>query len=200
MIIRFVDCIETHHNEVNKIVDFMSEYFTAKGIENHRIKLTEMQIARCTQCRCCTQKKGENPANCVMKDDLNNVLTEIEEADAFVILADRNNLFSRNKVHQKFSERMIAYYYWPYGQVQSTHRKTIFKKTSILINYNTTKYLMNHSFYTSRSFMENTSTAIGAKVIDWQALTPNKNLVDNYKKRLVEMADNLLTSLEEKVS
>ena len=146
MIIRFIDCIEKHHNEMNNVVEFMSKYFTAKGIENHTSKLTEMQVARCTQCRCCTQKKGEHPAKCVLKDDLNNVLTEIEEADAFVILADRNNLFSRNKVHQKFSERMIAYYYWPYGQVQSTHRKTEFNKTSILINYNTTKYFMNHSF------------------------------------------------------
>ena len=200
MIIRFIDCIEKHHSEVNKIVDFLSEYFTKKGIENHRTKLTNMQIAKCTRCRCCTQKKGEDPAKCVIKDDLNNVLDEIEEADAFVILADRNNLFSRNKVHAKFSERMIAYYYWPYGQVQSTHRIKDFKKTSILINYNTTKYFMNHSFYTSKTFMEHTSTAIGAKVIDWQAITPHKDLVENYKKRLMEMADKLIASLEEQAS
>lgn len=151
-----------------------------------------MQVAKCTQCRCCTQKKGENPAKCVIKDDLNDALEDIEQADAFVILADRNNLFSRNKIHAKFSERMVAYYYWPYGQVQSTHRKKALNKASILINYNTTKYFMNHSFYTSKTFMRHTSTAIGAKPVDWQAITPHNNLLEKYKKRLIQMADNLI--------
>ncbi len=196
MVIKFIDCIEKYHDETKKVITFLSNYFTSLGIENHITKFSELQIVKCTQCRCCTQKKGDNPAKCIMKDDLNDVLDEIEEADAFVILADRNNLFSRNKVHAKISERMVAYYYWPYGQVQSTHRKAKLEKTSILINYNTTKYFMNHSFYTSKTFMEHTSTAIGAKVVDWQAITPHKDLVANYKKRLIEMADKLVASLK----
>ncbi|MGB6329986.1 MAG: hypothetical protein WBF48_13775 [Halarcobacter sp.] len=192
MVIRFIDCVEKYHNEMNEIIDFLSAYFTSLGIENHRTKISEMQIARCTQCRCCTQKKGDIPAKCVIKDELNDELDDIEKADAFVILADRNNLFSRNKVHAKFSERMVAYYYWPYGQVQSTHRKTSVNKASILINYNTTKYFMNHSFYTTKTFMKHTSTAIGAKDVDWQAITPQEDLLEKYKKRLIEMADNLI--------
>lgn len=41
---------------------------------------------------------------CVIKDDLND---EIEEANAYIILADRNNLFSKNKIHENFSEKII---------------------------------------------------------------------------------------------
>ena len=81
---------------------------------------------------------------------MNEAIDQIEDADAYVILADRNNLFSQNKVHAKFAQRLVAYHYWPYGQGQSTPRKITLEKTSILINYNTTKYFMNHSFYTSK--------------------------------------------------
>ena len=200
MVIKFIDCTEKHHNDMDKIVDFLSEYFTSIGVKSYRLKLSQMRIVKCSQCRCCTQIEGENPEKCVIKDEMNDVIEEIEEANAYVILADRNNLFSKNKIHEKFSERLVAYYYWPYGQSQSIPRKITLEKTSILINYNTTKYFMNHSFYTSKQYMEHASTSIGARVLDWQAITPNKNLIESYKDRLKQMADKLLISLQEKAS
>lgn len=201
MVVKFIDCTETYHNNMDKIVDFLSGYFTSQGVKNYRLKIGDMKIVKCTQCRCCTLKKGEDPVKCVIKDDMNNTLDEIEKADAFVILADRNNLFSKNKVHEKFSERLVAYYYWPYTQVESTPRRITLEKTSILINYNTTKYFMNHSFYTSKQYMEHASTSIGAKVLDWEAVTPKENLIASYKDRLMEMADKLIDSLhKEKAS
>lgn len=198
MVVKFIDCTETHYKNMDTIVDFLSSYFNAMGIKTYRLKLADMKIVKCTMCRCCTQKKGENPVKCVIKDDLNDVIDEIEEADAYVILADRNNLFSKNKIHEKFSERLVAYHYWPYGQVQAVPRRITLQKTSILINYNTTKYFMNHSFYTSKQYMEHASTSIGARVVDWEAVTPKENLLLNYKDRLKEMADKLIASLDKK--
>lgn len=200
MVIKFIDCTEKHHNNIDKIVDFLSEYFSTLNIKNYKLKLSELRIVKCTQCRCCTQKNGNDPVKCFIKDEMNEAIDQIEDADAYVILADRNNLFSKNEVHSKFSERLVAYHYWPYGQVQSTPRKITLNKTSILINYNTTKYFMNHSFYTSKVNMERTSISIGAKVLDWQPITPKKDLIKSYEKRLKQMADKLIASLQEKVS
>ncbi len=197
MVIKFIDCTETHHNDMDKIVSFLSSYFDNLKVKNYTLKLNELRIVKCTQCRCCTQKDSCEPVKCVIQDEMNEAIDQIEEADAYVILADRNNLFSKNKVHDKFSERLVAYHYWPYGQVQSTPRKITLEKTSILINYNTTKYFMNHSFYTSKVNMERTSTSIGAKVLDWQPITPKKDLLSSYENRLKEMADKLLASLQE---
>ncbi len=194
MVIKFIDCTETYYDDMDKIINFLSQYFTSQGIKNYRLKLGEMKIVKCTQCRCCTLKKGSDPVKCVVKDDMNDTIEEIEKADAFVILADRNNLFSKNKIHEKFSERLVAYYYWPYSQANSTPRRITLPKTSILINYNTTKYFMNHSFYTSRQYMEHASTSIGAKVLDWQAITPKEDLTEYYKERLIEMANKLIAS------
>ena len=200
MVIKFIDSTETHHQDMDKIVNFLSSYFDTLGVKNYRLKLSELKIVKCTQCRCCTQRDSCEPVKCVFKDEMNDAIDEIEEADAYVILADRNNLFSKNKIHDKFSERLVAYHYWPYGQVQSTPRKISLEKTSILINYNTTKYFMNHSFITSKINMERTSSSIGAKVLDWLPITPKKDLLSSYDKRLKEMADKLLASLQEKAS
>lgn len=200
MLVKFIDCTEKYHKQTSTIINFLSDYFNKQGIENKTLKLSELKMATCTQCRCCTQKKGENPIKCVIKDELNDSLKNIESANRYVIISDRNNLFSENKIHKKFSERLIAYYYWPYGQPQSVLRKVAKAKSSILINYNTTKYFMNHSFYTSRQYLEHTSNSIGAKVLDWQSIRPKKDLIKSYEKRLIEMADSLIHSFEEKAS
>ncbi|XPV52537.1 MAG: hypothetical protein ACNI3H_09190 [Halarcobacter ebronensis] len=76
---------------------------------------------------------------------------------------------------KSFLNSLVAYYYWPYGQTNSTPRKITLPKKSILINYNTTKYFLNHSFYTAKKYMEHASISIGAKVLDWE--------VDNSSKR-----------------
>jgi len=200
MVVKFIDCTETQYGDMDKVVNFLSEYFDSLDIKNYRLKFSELKIVKCSQCRCCTQKKGEEPVKCVIKDDMNDTIDEIETADAYVILADRNNLFTKNKVHEKVSERLVAYHYWPYGQVNSIPRRITLQKTSILINYNTTKYFMNHSFYTSKMYMEQTSTSIGAKVLDWEAITPKEDLIKTYESRLKEMADKLIASFEKKVS
>lgn len=200
MVVKFIDCTETYHNDIDKVVDFLSNYFNSLGVKNYRLKFSELKIAKCTQCRCCTQIKGESPVKCVIKDEMNDTIDQIEDADAYVILADRNNLFTKNKVHEKVSERLVAYHYWPYGQVNSIPRRITLEKTSILINYNTTKYFMNHSFYTSKMYMEQTSSSIGAKVLDWEAITPKDDLINSYIHRLKEMADKLIASFQEQAS
>lgn len=188
MVVKFIDCTEKYYEQMDGIVNFLSNYFNSLNIKNQRIKFSDLKIVKCTQCRCCTQ----NPVKCILKDDMNDTLEKIEEADAYVILADRNNLFTKNKIHEKVSERLVAYYYWPYTQTTATPRRLTLCKSSILINFNTTKYLMNHSYYTSKIYMEHTSNSIGAKVLDWQIITPEKDLIKDYAKRLKEMADLLI--------
>lgn len=199
MIIKFIDCTEKHHTEIDDITNFLSSYFDSLNIKNYKIKLKDMKIVRCTQCRICSCKTGIEPVNCFVHDEMDKAIEEIEKADAFVILADRNSLFSKNKIHEKFSQRLVAYYYWPQGEGHASPRRISLDKKSILINYNTTKYFMNHTFYTSKVNMTHTSTAIGAQVIDWLAVTPkNNSLSSYYSHSLIKMAQNLIHSLSTK--
>ncbi len=192
MFIKIIDCTEKSDKNIEDIINFLINYFDSLNIKNERIKFKDFKIVKCTQCRCCTLIKSDSPTKCVIKDDMNDLLDKIEEATAFVIVADRNDLFNRNRLFEKVESRLIAYHYWPYSQTHSTPRKTILDKTSILINYNTTKYFMNHSFYMARMYMEEASISIGAKVLDWQAIIPTNDLIKDYAKRLKEMADKLI--------
>jgi len=195
MLIKILDCTEKYSNEIEDIVNIFQNYFDALNIKNERIKFKDYRIVTCTQCRCCTQIRSLIPVKCVIKDDMNNLLDKIEEADAYIILEDRNDLFNQNYIHEKVQSRLIAYYYWPYGQTNSILRNSLLKKTSILINYNTTKYFMNHSFYTTKISMEEISASIGASVLDWQIIVPNNDIIKNYIQRLKEMADELIYSI-----
>ena len=198
MRIKFIDCTEKHHNDMSKIVNYLSDYFNRLNINNSVIKLNDLKISSCTQCRVCAQKASCNPIKCFMNDEMNYAIDEIEDADAYVILSDTNALFSKNKVHSKFSQRLVAYYYWPFGQVQSTLRNTSTNKRSIIINYNTTKYFANHSFLTSKKMLKDTSLSIGAKVIDYLSIQPKHgNLLFSYQHKLKKLATKLLHSLEQ---
>ena len=197
MIIKFINCTEKHHKELDEVIGFLNNYIVSNGIKTDEIKMSAVQITTCTECRCCTQKKGEIPVKCIFKDEMNDVLDLLENCDGYVILADRNNLFSKNQVHEKFSQRLIGYQYWPYGQERAIPRKKL-EKSSILINYNTTKYIANHTFYTSKKYMEYTSNSLGAKVLDWEAITPQKDLLEVYKDRFIKMANLLIKEVRQK--
>lgn len=194
MQIKILDLTEKYDENIESIINFLINYFNSLNIENERVKFNEFRIVKCTQCRCCTLIKGENPVKCVIKDDMNNLLDRIEDCSLFVLIADRNDLFNRNKLFEKVESRLIAYQYWPYGQSEPILRKKNSNKKSILINFNTTKYFMNHSFYTTKIYMEETSNLIGAKVLDWQAMIPTNDVIKNYAKRLKEMADKLISN------
>ncbi len=198
MRIKFIDCTEKHHHDMSRIVTFLSDFFTHLQVKNSVIKLDDLRISRCTQCRVCAQKSSCSPIKCFMNDEMNYAIDEIEEADAYVILSDTNSLFSKNRVHSKFSQRLVAYYYWPFGQTHSTPRNENMDKHSIIINYNTTKYFANHSFLTSKKMLKDTSVSIGAKVIDYLSIKPkDEDLLLSYKKELTAIATKLLTSLQQ---
>lgn len=194
MNVLFIDCSEHYHKEIDKIIDYLTTYFNSLKISNSVVNLHKLKITECTRCRCCTQKRGESPVKCVINDDMNDKIDKIEEADSYIIIADRHLLFRRNRILEKFSDRLIAYNYWPYKQPEPVLRKKIQKKHSILINFNTTKYFMNHSFYTAKMNMEKVSTFIGANIEGWVTITSKKEVIKRNEPKLKEAAYRLIAS------
>ena len=189
--ITIIDCSKKNDNDINKIVDFLGDNLKSQDIMFDKVKLKDLRIVKCTQCRCCTQKKGEAPIKCVLSDEMNYVLDEIESADSYIIISDTANILNNNEIYDKFSKRLIAYYYWPYGHKESIPRKVELCKKSVLINYNTSKVLKNASFNVSKEKMTNSSTAIGAEVIDSIMIKPSSNLIEKYKEELTNLISKL---------
>jgi len=89
------------------------------GAETKKINLLDKHIEFCTNCRSCMQKKIEGRrGKCVHTDDMDSILTEIDNADA-VILGSPVNFTTVTALMKKFIERLIPYGYWPWGEALS---------------------------------------------------------------------------------
>ncbi|MCD6288564.1 MAG: flavodoxin family protein [Candidatus Hydrogenedentes bacterium] len=101
----------TTDSVVNEILDAAEE----NGAEINRIYLIDKRIEFCTNCRTCTQTEGSARGVCVHNDDMNDILDEIDCADALVFAAPVN-VFNVTAVMRRFMERLICYSYWPWGK------------------------------------------------------------------------------------
>jgi len=86
-----------------------------KGALTHTIHLTDQHLEYCTNCRQCTQTPGLERGKCSQEDDLEQILAEIEAADA-VVLASPVNYGNVTAVFRTFLERLIGCFYWPWDQ------------------------------------------------------------------------------------
>lgn len=192
--ITIIDCCQNDHDEIDEIKNYLVSRFENSDTKFDTVKLSELNIVRCTECRCCAQKKGDNPKKCFVHDEMDYVIDEIESSDSYILISDRSSIFKENKVYSKFSKRLVAYYYWPYGQTQSIPRKLNLNKKSIVINFNTGSYFVNKAFDTCKQNLKNSATAIGAKVLDALQVRPSKegNFLSSYKHQLKLMTKKLL--------
>jgi putative NADPH-quinone reductase len=100
---------------IDSAVDAMLEGAAAEGAETAKIYLLEKQIEFCTNCRSCAQQAGLVRGKCVLQDDLESVLSQIEAADA-IVLAAPVNFFNVNAMFRRFMERLVGYVYWPWDK------------------------------------------------------------------------------------
>ena len=84
------------------------------GATTKKVYLVDKKLSLCTNCRSCTQQPGESPGLCVLSDAMEDLLKEIEWADAFV-LGSPMNAGTVTAVMKTFIERLICFAYWPWG-------------------------------------------------------------------------------------
>lgn len=99
---------------VDSAVATMLEAAREHGARTHIIHLTEQHIEFCRNCRQCTQEPGETRGKCTQEDDLQEILDEIEAADA-VVLASPVNCYNVTAIFRRFMERLVGAAYWPWG-------------------------------------------------------------------------------------
>ena len=94
----------------------------AKGAETKKIYLLDKHIEFCTNCRSCAQEKVDaRRSKCVHNDDMDGILTEIDNADA-VVLGAPINFGNVTAIMKRFVERLAPYFYWPWGKAAPVPR------------------------------------------------------------------------------
>jgi multimeric flavodoxin WrbA len=136
-----------------------------KGASTHKIDLLDKRIEFCTNCRSCTQAEGLQRGTCVQKDELEAVLTEIENADA-VILGAPVNFYNVSALFRRFMERLVGYAYWPWGKpsgpaLRTKERK---KKAVLVTSAGMPAFLIPLATGAPRA-LKTTAKTLGAKTV-----------------------------------
>jgi putative NADPH-quinone reductase len=113
-------------------VDAVLEGARARGAETRVFNLREKHIEFCTNCRACTQTPGAARVRCMLEDDLEEMLLEIEAEDA-VVLASPVNYYNVTAIFRRFLERLLGFVYWPWGQHGPTLRTTVQPREAVLV-------------------------------------------------------------------
>jgi putative NADPH-quinone reductase len=115
--IRTVALVGTYRKggTIDSAVDLILQAAASQGSEISKIYLLDKRIEFCTNCRSCTQQSGAVRGKCVLPDELEAVLSEIEAADALVLAAPVN-FYNVNALFRRFMERTLGYVYWPWNK------------------------------------------------------------------------------------
>ena len=84
------------------------------GAETVKHYLLDKDIKFCTNCRECMQTPGPERGKCVLDDDMEALLQNIETADSLVI-GSPVNFNNVTAIMRTFMERCVGHVYWPWG-------------------------------------------------------------------------------------
>jgi multimeric flavodoxin WrbA len=128
------------------------------------IRLRDIPINFCQNCRQCTQEAGEKPGTCVQHDGMQALVDRIEAADGY-ILASPTNFYTVTAVYKRFLERLVVYAYWPWGMHAPKYRKEKATKRAILIASSAAPGIMGRLFYSTLRQLKITAKTIGARPV-----------------------------------
>ena len=87
---------------IDQAVDAVLRAARGTGAEAEKIYLKDKQIGFCTNCRTCVQASlDEKRGQCVLKDDMGELLAQIDAADA-IVLASPINFFTVTALMKRF--------------------------------------------------------------------------------------------------
>jgi multimeric flavodoxin WrbA len=149
---------------IDSAVDTIIGAAAEKGAETEKIYLIDQHIEFCTNCRKCTQAEGPQRGRCVQEDDLELLLTKIDQADALVI-GSPTNFFNVTAVTRRFIERLICYACWPWGQKGPAVRGKEKRKKAVLVTASAMPAPLAKLFTGSLRILKITAETLGAKPV-----------------------------------
>lgn len=148
-----------------------------QGAETHKIYLIDHHLEFCTNCRACLQEPGTERGHCVLKDDMNGILQQIEQADSLV-LGSPVNFGNVNAITRLFLERCVCYGYWPWGEGIPQSRNPKLTKKAILVSASGAPSFMGRFLTGAMGALKDLAKMLQAKPIGvvWVGLVNSKNI------------------------
>ncbi|HHD63043.1 MAG TPA: flavodoxin family protein [Desulfobulbaceae bacterium] len=181
----------------DQAVEEIAQAVEAAGAEVEVVLLRKQVIEFCLNCRECTQRAGEAPGACVLRDGMEELINRIERADGY-ILAAPTNFGSATALFKRFMERLIVYAYWPWEKNSPAYRKAkAARKRSILVSSCAAPGILGRLMYGTHKQLKMTSAVIGADVVGTLfigliAKDPHRALPDRHRRKIRRLVKKLL--------
>jgi multimeric flavodoxin WrbA len=135
------------------------------GAETKKIYLIDRHIEFCTNCRVCTQQEGDTRGQCLLQDDIKELLDELESSDS-IVLASPMNFWTVTAVMKRFIERLVCYAYWPWGAHAPKLRKRPRTKRAVVVGSSAAPSLLARLMTRMVGLMKSCAKLLGAKTVD----------------------------------
>ncbi|WP_089938748.1 flavodoxin family protein [Candidatus Entotheonella palauensis] len=130
-----------------------------------KIDLVDKHIAYCTNCRACCQEAGLQRGKCVINDDMEEILTTLEGADA-IVLGAPVNFGDVNALTRTFLERMVGFAFWPWEHPGAPRlRNRTLSKKAVLVTSSSAPGLLTKLFARSLKTLKTMAKLLGAKPV-----------------------------------
>ncbi len=149
---------------VDSAVDGVLRAAQQQGVETKKIYLLDQHIEFCTNCRTCMQEPGEARGKCVLEDDLERLLTEIEQADYLVIGAPVN-FGNVNAITRRFMERCVGFAWWPWESRAPKIRNPARNKRAILVSASGAPAWLARCFTGTLGALKKMAALFGARTV-----------------------------------
>jgi multimeric flavodoxin WrbA len=147
------------------VIERISEELRSLDAEVEHIRLRDVPIEFCRNCRQCMQEPGDDPGRCVHDDGMAEIVRKIEAADAY-ILAAPTNFSAVTALFKRFAERLSVYGFWPWGKAAPVFRKSkLAKKPAIIISSCAAPALLGRLTYSTNQSLRVAAKTIGGKVV-----------------------------------
>ena len=156
-----------------------------QNIETKKIYLSDQHIEFCTNCRTCMQEPGLERGKCILEDDMEAILSEIEDTDYLVIGAPVN-INNVNALTRQFMERCIGFGYWPWGNPIPKIRKKNNTKKIVLVSSSSAPTFIGRYFSGAIGALKFLSKLLSAKPVGvlWVGLVNEEHMQLPEKSRL----------------
>lgn len=115
-----------------QMLDIICTEASSAGWKCERVRLADRKIEYCKNCRTCTQTPGKEWGNCVIQDDVKEIVSAVKKSDALV-LACPVNFYDITAVMRAFEERLVGCCYWDWGRRMPVIRDKRSMRPSLLI-------------------------------------------------------------------
>lgn len=147
---------------IEQAVDEILNAAAEEGAKVAKVRLSEVHLEFCTNCRSCTQTPGNTRGECPLEDDLGGLLDQIERSDV-IVLGSPVNFGTVTAIMKRFIERLVCFAYWPWGARGPSIRAGKTKRRAVLVASSAAPALVARFAFPVLKPLKTAVWALGAK-------------------------------------